>query len=119
MVKALGRPELAADERFTTNAGRVTNKGVLIPTLQAEVGRHTIAEVRALMDAAGVPNAPVQRLDQVLHDEQVAALGIIQQGPEGALPTLGLPIRFDGERPAYERAVPKLGADGSVLDVKK
>ena len=116
MVAALDRPDLAADERFVTNAGRVTHKSVLIPMLQEEIGRYTIAEVRSRMDAAGVPNAPVQRLDQVLHDEQVAALGIIQQGPEGALPTLGLPLRFDGERPAYERAAPKLGADGSVVD---
>jgi crotonobetainyl-CoA:carnitine CoA-transferase CaiB-like acyl-CoA transferase len=119
MVAALGRADLASDERFVTNAGRVTNKGVLIPMLQEEIGRYAIAEVRKLMDGAGVPNAPVQRLDEVLHDEQVAALGIIQQGPEGALPTLGLPLRFDGERPAYERAAPKLGADGTVVDAAK
>ncbi|HEX2830584.1 MAG TPA: CoA transferase [Burkholderiales bacterium] len=118
MVDALGRPDLASDERFKTNAGRVQNKAVLIPMLQEEVGKHTVAEVRALMDGAGVPNAPVQRLDEVLKDEQVTALGILQRGPEGALPTLGLPVRFDGERPAYERAAPKLGADGSVLDPK-
>jgi crotonobetainyl-CoA:carnitine CoA-transferase CaiB-like acyl-CoA transferase len=114
MVDALGRPELASDERFVTNAGRVKNKAALIPMLQEEVGKYTVAEVRALMDGAGVPNAPVQRLDEVLKDEQVAALGILQQGPEGALPTMGLPVRFDGERPAYDRAAPKLGQDGTV-----
>jgi len=119
MVNALGRPDLAADERFVTNAGRVKHKRELICMLDEEVATYTIAEVRRLMDAAGVPNAPVQRLDQVLADEQVAALGILQQGPEGALPTLGLPLRFDGVRPAYERAAPKLGADGSVLDSDK
>ena len=119
MVKALGRPDLADDPRFVTNAERVTNKRVLIPLLEAEVGKHTVAAVRALMDEAGVPNAPVQRLDQVLADEQVAALGILQQGPEGALPTMGLPVRFDGERPAYERAAPRLGEGGSVLGLKK
>ena len=116
MVDALGRPDLASDERFVTNAGRVQNKAVLIPMLQEEVGKHTVANVRALMDGAGVPNAPVQRLDEVLKDEQVAALGILQQGPEGALPTMGLPVRFDRERPAYEKAAPKLGADGNILD---
>ena len=117
LVKALGRPELAGDPRFVTNADRVKHRRVLIPLLEAEIVKHSVAEVRELLDAHGVPNAPVQRLDQVLADEQVAALGIVQQGPEGALPTVGLPLRFDGVRPAYEKAAPRLGADGSVLDV--
>ena len=56
----------------------------------------------------------MQRVDQISDDEQVRALGIIQSGPEGALPTLGIPLRFDGVRPAYERAAPRLGQDGSI-----
>jgi crotonobetainyl-CoA:carnitine CoA-transferase CaiB-like acyl-CoA transferase len=116
MTRALGRPELAADARFATNAERVKNRRVLIPVLEEEIGRHTVAAVRELMDRHGVPNAPVQRLDEVLRDEQVAALGILQQGPEGALPTIGVPLRFDGKRPAYERAAPRLAQDGTILD---
>ncbi len=112
LAKALGRPELGSDPRFVTNANRVENRKVLIPILEAEVAGRTIAQVRSLLDAHGVPNAPVQRIDQVVNDEQAAALGIIQQGPEGALPTLGLPLRFDGVRPAYERAAPRLGEHG-------
>jgi crotonobetainyl-CoA:carnitine CoA-transferase CaiB-like acyl-CoA transferase len=119
MVKALGRPELAADPRFVTNADRVKNRRVLIAMLEDEIAKYSLAEMRELMDAHGVPNAPVQRLDEVLADEQVAALGILQQGPEGALPTMGLPLRFDGVRPAYERAAPRLGADGNVLEIKE
>jgi crotonobetainyl-CoA:carnitine CoA-transferase CaiB-like acyl-CoA transferase len=114
LVNALKRPELGADERFVTNADRVKNRRVLITLLEAEVARKTLAEVRALLDQAGVPNAPVQRIDQVINDPQALALGIIQEGPEGALPTLGLPLRFDGVRPEYERAAPKLGEHGSA-----
>lgn len=115
LVKALGRPELATDPRFVTNAARVKHRKTLIPMLEEEVAQLTIAQVRTMLDACGVPNAPVQRIDQILQDEQAQALGIIQQGPEGALPTLGLPLRFDGVRPAYERAAPRLGEhDGAV-----
>jgi hypothetical protein len=32
---------------------------------------------------------------------------------------MGLPLRFDGVRPSYERAAPRLGADGNVLELKK
>jgi crotonobetainyl-CoA:carnitine CoA-transferase CaiB-like acyl-CoA transferase len=116
IVQALGRPELASDPRFVTNAGRVEHRRILIPLLEAEIADYSIAEVRQRMDAHGVPNAPVQRIDQVVHDEQAKALGIIQSGPEGALPTLGLPLRFDGARPPYERAAPRLGQDGGIVD---
>lgn len=117
LVQALGCPELASDERFATNASRVKNRKMLIPMLEAEVATRTLADTRALLDAAGVPNAPVQRIDEVVHDAQAAALGIIQQGPPGALPTLGLPLRFDGVRPAYERAAPLLGQHGREAQI--
>jgi crotonobetainyl-CoA:carnitine CoA-transferase CaiB-like acyl-CoA transferase len=120
LVKALERPELAADARFLTNADRVKHRDALIALLDAEVAKHTVARVRDILDAAGVPNAPVQRIDQVVNDPQALALGIIQEGPEGALPTLGLPLRFDGVRPEYERRAPKLGEHGNdPLNVKK
>jgi crotonobetainyl-CoA:carnitine CoA-transferase CaiB-like acyl-CoA transferase len=109
LAQALDRAELATDERFVTNAARVQHIGTLIPLLEAEFATRTVAQVRELLDEYGVPNAPVQRIDQVLHDPQTQALGIIQEGPAGALPTLGLPLRFDGVRPAYERAAPTLG----------
>jgi crotonobetainyl-CoA:carnitine CoA-transferase CaiB-like acyl-CoA transferase len=117
LVKALGLPELAEDARFVTNAKRVENQKSLIALLDAAVGALALSEVRSLLDAAGVPNAPVQRLDHVPHDEQAKALGIIQEGPQGAFPTLGLPLRFDGVRPAYERAAPRLGDDGAIADL--
>jgi crotonobetainyl-CoA:carnitine CoA-transferase CaiB-like acyl-CoA transferase len=118
LVKALGLPELADDPRFMTNANRVENRSALIAALDAEIGTLTVAEVRKLLDTAGVPNAPVQRLDQIPADEQVKGLGIIQEGPESAFPTLGLPLRFDGVRPAYEKAAPRLGEGGSVVQLK-
>jgi crotonobetainyl-CoA:carnitine CoA-transferase CaiB-like acyl-CoA transferase len=117
LMTALGRPELATDARFVTNAERVKHRHELIPLIEAEVGKKTVAEARALLDTAGVPNAPVQRIDQIPDDPQARALGIIQQGPEGALPTLGLPLRFDGARPEYELAAPRLGEHGTAAEI--
>jgi crotonobetainyl-CoA:carnitine CoA-transferase CaiB-like acyl-CoA transferase len=116
LCRALELPELEADPRFRTNADRVRNREILIPLIEPEVARRSTAEIRALLDAAGVPNAPVQRIDQVVHEPHAQALGIIQEGPEGALPTVGLPLRFDGERPAYERPAPKLGQHNEVVE---
>ena len=117
LVHALGIPELATDERFIRNADRVKHRRELIPLIDAEVGKKSVAEVRRVLDEAGVPNAPVQRIDEIANDPQARALGIIQKGPEGALPTLGLPLRFDGVRPEYEAAAPRLGEHGNAHSI--
>jgi crotonobetainyl-CoA:carnitine CoA-transferase CaiB-like acyl-CoA transferase len=109
LVRALGLDELADDDRYRTNRGRVEHRATLVPALEAVVAQRTRAELAALLDEVGVPNAPVQTIDQVIADAQTRTLGIVQQGPEGALPTVGLPLRFDGVRPDYRSAAPALG----------
>lgn len=51
----------------------------------------------------------MQTLDQVVAHPQTAALGILQTHPDGTLQTIGLPVSFDGIRPAYEQGAPALG----------
>ena len=109
LARAMGRPELASDERFATNRGRVTNKDELLPVIEAFSAGFGNKELAALLDAADVPNAPVQTIEQVITDPQTQALGILQSGPEGAFASVGLPLTFDGERPAYRTPAPTLG----------
>ena len=109
LAGAMARPDLATDDRFRTNRGRVTNKEQLLPTIEAFAAGFGNRELAALLDAHGVPNAPVQTIEQVVQDPQTMALGILQQGPDGAFPTVGLPLTFDGERPPYRTAAPTLG----------
>ena len=109
LAGAMGAPGLATDELFRTNRARVTNKGALLPLVEAWAARFGSKELGTLLDAHGVPNAPVQTIEQVVQDAQTQALGILQQGPEGSFPTVGLPLTFDGERPPYRAAAPTLG----------
>ena len=109
LAKAMGQAELASDERFRTNRGRVTNKEQLLPLIERWAAGFGNRDLAALLDAADVPNAPVQTIEQVVQDPQTLALGILQEGPEGAFPTVGLPLTFDGERPPYRAAAPTLG----------
>ncbi len=112
----VGRPDLAADERFAKNAGRVTNRAEIIGLLSAELARDTMAAWQAKLEAVGVPCGPVQTLDQVVAHPQTEALGIIQTSPDGSLRTVGLPVSFNGERPAYETVAPALGEhNGNLL----
>lgn len=112
----IGRPELALDDRFRTNSARVVNRTALIPMLEAIIATEPTGAWRQRFDAAGVPNGPIQTMDQVVADPQTRALDIIQTSPDGLLRLVGLPLSFDGVRPPFERRAPGLGEhNDSVL----
>jgi crotonobetainyl-CoA:carnitine CoA-transferase CaiB-like acyl-CoA transferase len=110
LSEVLGHPEWNEDVRFKTNPDRVKHAQTLYPYIEAEMARRTNAEWSALLDAAGVPCAPVQNVAQMLGHEQLRALGLLQPVPGSSVPLIGLPISFDGERPLPRSASPALGA---------
>ena len=115
LCETLGCPALADDERFRTNGARVVNRATLIPMLQDILELEPTASWVAKLGAAGVPNGPIQTIDQVVADAQTKALGIIQNSPDGILKLVGMPLAFDGERPPFERRAPALGEDNDEL----
>src|SRR3712207_2641945 len=57
-VRVLGAPELAADERFRTNADRVKNRAVLIPIVVEMMMRRRRDELLGALAPEGVPAGP-------------------------------------------------------------
>ena len=108
----LDRPGLAEDPRFHTNKERVLHRKELVPILADIFAAKPRAEWARLLDAAGIPNGPINTLDQVVADRQTQALGIIQNKAGSTLGLVGLPLSFDGVRPAFEKAAPAPG-DGN------
>jgi crotonobetainyl-CoA:carnitine CoA-transferase CaiB-like acyl-CoA transferase len=119
LAAAIGRPSLAADPRFLSNKERVVNRRVLIPILEDVFAPEPIAVWTGRLDAAGIPNAPIRSIDQVVGDAQTAALGIIQERPGSAagstLSLVGLPLCFDGVRPPFAKPAPRLGEDDAAI----
>lgn len=113
----LGLDGLAGDERFRTNAGRVTNRTELIPMLSDAVAVWTRETLAARLDQEGVPGGPINPVDAVFADPHVMARGmaIVSPGPDGPLPGLANPIMIDGERQNANRAAPRLDADGADI----
>ena len=98
------------ESRFKTNPDRVKNADILYGMIEKEMLKRSNAEWIALLDAAGVPCAPVQNMKQMLECEQMKALGLLQDVPGSSQPLIGLPISFDGDRPLPRAASPALGA---------
>jgi crotonobetainyl-CoA:carnitine CoA-transferase CaiB-like acyl-CoA transferase len=116
LCAALERPGLAEDPRFRTNRDRVVNRRALIPILADVFASAPVASWVSRLDTAGIPNSPIQTLDQVVADPQTAALGIIQQwGGSPALSLVGLPLSFDGVRPPFAKPAPGLGEDNAEI----
>jgi crotonobetainyl-CoA:carnitine CoA-transferase CaiB-like acyl-CoA transferase len=109
-----GHTEWAAEARFATNPARVQHRGVLIPLLRQATVMKTTTEWVALLEQAGVPCGPINRLDQVFADPQVVARGLRVDVPHpafGAVPLVANPIRLSATPVGYHRAPPGLGQD--------
>jgi len=108
----LGLPQLAADERFRTNPARVVNRSELIPLLEEAMRSRGRQEFSEALEAAGIPAGPINSVDAVFADPQVAARGLRM---EGELPGLASPIVIDGERQVADRPSPRLDQDRDGL----
>ncbi len=109
LAQVLGHPEWADDPRFAINPKRVENQVILYALIEPEMSRRSSGEWTALLEAAGIPCAPVQSIGQMLAHEQTRALGLLQDVPGSAMKFIGLPLSFDGVRPAIRSRPPKLG----------
>jgi crotonobetainyl-CoA:carnitine CoA-transferase CaiB-like acyl-CoA transferase len=66
LCRAIGRGDLAEDERFRTNADRVERRRELIPELQAAFAAKDAEAWLAALDAAGVPVGKVRTVPEAL-----------------------------------------------------
>src|SRR4029079_3663899 len=92
-----------------THCERVRQQELLYKWSEDIVRERPSREWQAILDAAAVPNAPMQTIAEVLDNPQTKAVGMMQQRPLGDISLLGLPISFDGARPGFRKGPPALG----------
>jgi crotonobetainyl-CoA:carnitine CoA-transferase CaiB-like acyl-CoA transferase len=110
--QAAGCAELAGDARFATNAKRVENRAELTRLLAAVFKKRSKSEWLELLEAAGVPNGPINDVAQVYEEAQVKARGIRMELPHAAggnVPLVASPMRFSETPVEYRQAPPVLG----------
>jgi len=109
LAVALGRADWATDARFARNAGRYEHREEILSEVARIVATRTKGEWIDILEAAGVPCAPINTLTEMLAEPQTEALGMLMQVPGLDLRLVGLPIMLDGKRPPISRRAPKLG----------
>ena len=112
VVKALARPDLAADPRFRTMALRVHNRDSFMLLLQeifsAKPRNHWVEVLRA----ASVPCGPVRSIAEALESPEVIEAGLVQtlkHPTAGDLRTLRSPIGLPEGPHRQDTAPPLLG----------
>jgi crotonobetainyl-CoA:carnitine CoA-transferase CaiB-like acyl-CoA transferase len=109
---AAGCPALADDPRFATNGKRVEHRAELSRLLAEVFRQRSTKQWVALLDAAGVPNGPINDVAQVFEEPQVQARGIrieLQHAAGAMLPMVASPMRFSHTPLEHRRAPPVLG----------
>lgn len=110
--RLIGHEELLQDPRFATNALRAENHAALQPVIADAAKTRTVREWMDLMEKAGVPCGPINRIDQVVEDPQVQARGMIAaiHDPEVGVTRLpGSPIKLSRTPGRVDRPAPRLG----------
>jgi glutaryl-CoA transferase len=108
--QAIGKTEIADDTRFAKNANRVENRAVLIAMLTEMFRSRDNETWLKILNAAEVPCAPIQTIDQVFAAPQVGhrdMLVEVEHPTAGSLRMAGIPVKFSAT-PASVRLPPPL-----------
>src|SRR6266704_2666879 len=103
---------LADDPRFATNGKRVENRDELTEMLAAIVAKRPTSHWVEALEAAGVPNGPINAIDQVFREPQAIARGLKIELPHptaGKVSLVRSPMRFSGTPAEHELPPPTLG----------
>lgn len=111
-AEEIGRPELADDPAYATNAARVENLPALEAILIEALAERTIDEWVAAFAAAGVPSGPINTVGRVFDEPQVQHREMLRDIPHplaGSVKQVVSPLRFANAPLVFDRAPPLLG----------
>lgn len=113
MCKAIGKPELAQDDRFKRNFDRVKHRLELEALLDEPLKQRTMLEWVEIFEAHNVPCGPIYTIDQVFEDVQVKHRQMKtalwhEAGVE--VPSVDSPIRLSETPVDLKRSAPVLGS---------
>jgi crotonobetainyl-CoA:carnitine CoA-transferase CaiB-like acyl-CoA transferase len=116
---AIGDPErFERDERFSSHAARGRHFGAIYAWVGELMTTRTTAEWRRLLDAADIPNQPINSPQDLLDDPHFAATGFVRtehHPTEGRLRALGVPSGWSATVPETPFPARAFGADSRAI----
>jgi len=113
LCKAMGRPELAADERYATHTQRGIHAEELDDLIATWTRSLDAAELEQLIDDHAIPRGRIYTPDDILADEQYAARGMVTrveaEGYPAPVPMPSVVPRLTRTPGSIRSAGPELG----------
>jgi crotonobetainyl-CoA:carnitine CoA-transferase CaiB-like acyl-CoA transferase len=112
VTQVVEKPEWLEDPRFEKNPQRVKNADALQELIEGVLTTQSTAHWVEKLDAAGVPGGPVYTYEQTLSDPQVQHRRMvydIDHPKIGAMKTLGLPLKSNGDLTQIRKPAPLHG----------
>ncbi|WP_130808065.1 CaiB/BaiF CoA transferase family protein [Senegalia massiliensis] len=112
LCRVLGREDMINDERFKTNPLRGKNYEELRPLLHKEFLLKTTDEWKDILTNAGVPNGPINKIEDVVKDPQVLSRDMIvevEHKKAGKTKVPGVPIKMSETQGEIRTPAPLLG----------
>lgn len=112
LFRAMNEPELSEDERYSSRDVRVANASNLEARIEAWTSRHATADVVAMLEAEGVPVAPVREPSEAMLDprvvgrEETMPVAHPRYPTDESLRTVGIPIQFSNCRTGFDEDLP-------------
>jgi CoA:oxalate CoA-transferase len=110
--EVIGKPDLADQPRFKTNADRNAHEDELRALIADWAASLSRDEALAKLRQAEIPAAPVWSLDDLIASGHAQARGMLQSGRNGKLGDIRLvpqPVKFTGAEPVADMTAPTLG----------
>jgi crotonobetainyl-CoA:carnitine CoA-transferase CaiB-like acyl-CoA transferase len=122
LCRALGREDLVADPRFTTNADRMERREALVKELESALKNKDTEDWVTELLAAGVSCGPLRNYEQACQDPQTLARDMVitmQHPAEGEIRGLGIPVKLSDTPGSVRRPAPLLGehTDGLLAEL--
>ena len=111
----LGRPDLATDPRFATQAARANNQPAAQQIIAELMPTRTTAEWLAFFEETDIPHMRVNDIDDLFEDPHLKETGFFttrEHPVEGPIRTTSSPFAFEKTPASYRMHAPVLGADG-------
>ena len=113
LVRTLGAPQLAEDERFTGNSDRVANRDQLRPELESRLGLDSVAYWTEVLGSAGVPAGPVNDIGGGFRLADSLGLDPVDESEGVRSPRS--PIELSATPATTRRRPPALDEDGAAI----
>jgi crotonobetainyl-CoA:carnitine CoA-transferase CaiB-like acyl-CoA transferase len=118
LCEVIGAAALAADERFATNAARVTHRDALAEALEARFTEAPVHDWLARLGVAGIPCGRVNDIPAAFAAARAFGLDPVAETPRAdgpPVPTVADPIALSATPVTYRFAPPRLGEDTAAV----